>query len=248
MFFFSKKPSPPNYSVLQADMHSHLIPGVDDGSPDVVTSGELIRGLMDLGFSQLITTPHVLGTMYPNSPETIAASEQKLRVGIPDEVTATSLHTAAEYFLDDLFLWQLNAGLQLLPVTGKQVLCEFSLSFPTQGVKEILFEMQMRGYTPIIAHPERYIYLERNKQFYEELRDMGCLFQLNLLALGPHYGKSVTELAGYLIKRGYYDYVGTDLHNVRQLEILHDPKIGEGLKRVMDQCRIRNKELVEGRV
>jgi tyrosine-protein phosphatase YwqE len=105
----------------------------------------------------------------------------------------------------------------------------------------------MQGYTPIIAHPERYIYLERNRQFYEELRDMGCLFQLNLLALGPHYGKSVTELAGYLSKRGYYDYVGTDLHNVRQLEMLHDPKIGEGLKRVMDQCRIRNAELVGSR-
>jgi tyrosine-protein phosphatase YwqE len=244
MFFFSKKPSPPEYSVLRADMHSHLIPGIDDGSTDVETSGELIRGLMDLGFSRLVTTPHVLGTMYPNTPETIAAGEQKLRVGIPDEVAATSLRSAAEYFLDDLFLGHLNAGLQLLPVTGKQVLCEFSLSFPTQGVKEILFEMQMQGYTPIIAHPERYIYLSANKLFYEELKEMGCLFQLNLLALGPNYGKSVTELAGYLTKRGYYDYVGTDLHNIRQLEMLRDPKIGEGLKRVMDQCRVRNKEII----
>jgi tyrosine-protein phosphatase YwqE len=109
-------------------MHSHLIPGVDDGSTDVETSRELICGLRDLGFSRLITTPHVLGNMYPNTPETIDVGVQKLRVGIPVEVAATSLSTAAEYFLDDLFLGQLNAGLQLLPVTGKQVLCEFSLS------------------------------------------------------------------------------------------------------------------------
>jgi tyrosine-protein phosphatase YwqE len=114
---------------------------------------------------------------------------------------------------------------------------------PVSGIKEMVFKLVMQGLQPVIAHPERYIYLERNKLFYEELKDMGCLFQLNLLALGPHYGKTVTSLALYLSKKGYYDYVGTDLHHARHLELLRDPKMVEGVKRVMGECRIGNEEI-----
>ena len=111
------------------------------------------------------------------------------------------------------------------------------------SLKAILFDMQMQGYQPIIAHPERYIYLEHNKEFYEELKDIGCLFQLNLLSLGNHYGKSVHELAQYLIKKGYYDLVGTDLHNMKHLDLISDNNLINSLKKVLDSGRIINEQL-----
>lgn len=247
MFFFSKKPSPPDYSVLRTDMHSHLLPGIDDGSPDLDTSIELIRSLQELGFIKLITTPHIMGDMYPNTPSIIqdrlsAVQEELVKQGI-----SMQLDAAAEYFLDEGMERRIFNNESLLSLPGNRVLCEFSMLTPTMGVKEMIFEMQMQGYQVIIAHPERYVYLESKKGFYEELKDMGCLFQLNLLALTPYYGKTVSALATYLIKKGYYDLLGTDLHNHRHAELLRDPKTGEGLKRVMDHCRIRNAELLEGR-
>jgi tyrosine-protein phosphatase YwqE len=243
VFFFSKKPSPPDYSVLHTDMHAHLLPGIDDGSPDLDTSIELIRSLQELGFSKLITTPHVMGDMYPNSPSIIRERLTSVQQALIRQEISQELDAAAEYFLDEVMERRIRDNEPLLTLPGKRVLCEFSMLTPTMGVKEMIFEMQMQGYQVIIAHPERYVYLGSNKGFYEELKDMGCLFQLNLLALTPHYGKTVSALAAYLIKKGYYDLVGTDLHNHRHAELLRDPKIGEGLKRVMDQCNIRNSAL-----
>ena len=112
------------------------------------------------------------------------------------------------------------------------VLVEFSMAFPSMSVKEILFELQMQGYQPVIAHPERYIYLERNKELYDELKDIGCLFQMNILSLTNYYSKSVCQLAQYLIKKGYYNLIGTDLHHVHHLEELNNPAlIGPPYKR-----------------
>ena len=243
MLFFSKKPAPPDYSVLHTDMHAHLLPGIDDGSPDLDTSIELIRSLQELGFSKLITTPHVMSDMYPNSPSIIREQLTAVQQALIRQEISQELDAAAEYFLDEVMERRIRDNEPLLTLPGKRVLCEFSMLTPTMGVKEMIFEMQMQGYQVIIAHPERYVYLRSNKGFYEELKDMGCLFQLNLLALTPHYGKTVSALAAYLIKKGYYDLVGTDLHNHRHAELLRDPKIGEGLKRVMDQCNIRNSAL-----
>ncbi|MFM7671707.1 MAG: tyrosine-protein phosphatase [Bacteroidota bacterium] len=243
MLFFSKKPSPPDYSVLHTDMHAHLLPGIDDGSPDLDTSIELIRSLQELGFSKLITTPHVMSDMYPNSPSIIREQLTAVQQALIRQEISQELDAAAEYFLDEVMERRIRDNEPLLTLPGKRVLCEFSMLTPTMGVKEMIFEMQMQGYQVIIAHPERYVYLGSNKGFHEELKDMGCLFQLNLLALTPHYGKTVSALAAYLIKKGYYDLVGTDLHNHLHAELLRDPKIGEGLKRVMDQCNIRNSAL-----
>ncbi len=225
-------------------MHSHLLPGIDDGSPDLATTIDLIRCMQGLGFTKLITTPHSMGDMYPNTPEIIRDRLSVVQQELVGQGIQIELHAAAEYFLDEFMERRIKNNDSLLTLPGKRVLCEFSMLTPTVGVKEILFEMQMQGYQVIIAHPERYGYLQSNEGFYEELKDMGCWFQLNLLSLTAHYGKTVSELATYLIRKGYYDLVGTDLHNHRHAELLRDPKIGEGLKRVMGQCRIRNAEIL----
>ena len=232
-----------DYGLLGTDMHSHLIPGIDDGSPDMQTSLQLVQGMVDLGFTKLITTPHVMWDMYPNTRENILEGVEKLKEAVIAEGIPVEIHAAAEYFLDDYVDGLLKKGEPLLPISGKKVLVEFSMANPSMNMKNILFEMQMQGYQPVIAHPERYIYLEGNKAYYDELKDIGCLFQLNILALGTYYGKSVHELALYLLKKDYYDIAGTDLHHFRHLGALHELGTQPALKKLLESGRLINKEL-----
>ncbi len=227
-------------SMLGADMHSHLLPGIDDGSPDIETSLRLIRGMMDLGFTKFITTPHIMWDMYKNTNEIIQSKLEELRQAATAGGIHVPIHAAAEYFLDEHVEQLLKQGKPLLTVSGNMVLTEFSLAYPPQGLKDILFEMQMQGYHPIIAHPERYIYLEKMKDFYEDLKDIGCSFQLNVLSLANYYGKAANDLAQYLIKKGFYDMIGTDLHGFRHLEALNNPTLVNQVKKLMDTGKIKN--------
>jgi protein-tyrosine phosphatase len=232
-----------DFSILKADMHSHLLPGIDDGSPDMETSLRLIRGMTELGFTKLITTPHIMWDMYKNTRAVILDKLEQLQAAVKAEGLTVEINAAAEYFLDDYVSGLLKKNEPLLTVSGKMVLVEFSLAQPSMSLKDILFEMQMQGYIPIIAHPERYIYLEHNKDFYEELKDIGCLFQLNLLSLSNHYGKSVHEIAQYLVKKEYYELVGTDLHHYRHIEALSNPAIVSLLHKLLESGKILNAEL-----
>jgi protein-tyrosine phosphatase len=225
-------------------MHSHLLPGIDDGAPDLETSLQLIKGMSAMGYSKLITTPHVMWDMYKNTREIILSKLELLRSAVQKEGLNIEIHAAAEYFLDDYVAGLLKNKEPLLTVSGKMVLVEFSLAQPSMSLKDILFEMQMQGYQPIIAHPERYIYMEGNKEFYDELKDIGCLFQLNLLSLTNHYGKSVSNLSQYLIKKDYYDLVGTDLHHFRHLEALSNNIISPMLEKLMKSGKIINPQLI----
>jgi tyrosine-protein phosphatase YwqE len=222
MFFFGKKKVTPSVDLswLRADMHSHLIPGIDDGSPDMATSLELIRGLKNLGYKKLITTPHILWEVYPNTTDTIKTGLANLQKAIESEGIEIELHAAAEYFIDEHFEDQLKNKVPLLPISGNMVLVEFSMITAPMDLQQVLFEMQIQNYLPVIAHPERYIYLAQRKHFYDELKETGCLFQLNLLALTGYYGKPVQELADYLLKNNFYSFAGTDLHGARHLAAL----------------------------
>lgn len=241
----AKENVPADFSMLKTDMHSHLLPGIDDGAADINVSLGLIKGMMDMGYTKLITTPHIMWDMYKNTPDIINQKLELVRTAVKEKGWNIEINAAAEYFLDEHVEGLLKKNEPLLTVSGKMVLCEFSLAFPSHMLKDILFEMQMQGYQPIIAHPERYAYLEHNKEFYQELKeDIGCLFQLNLLSLGNHYGKSVHELANYLIRKGYYDLVGTDLHHARHLEGLKSPALHSQLKKLLDSGKIRNAEIL----
>ena len=224
-------------------MHSHLLPGIDDGSPDMETSLKLIRGMMELGFTKFITTPHIMWDMYRNDRDIILAKLDLVREAVQKEGLAVEINAAAEYFLDDHVAGLVKNNEPLLTVSGNLVLTEFSMAYPSHSLKDVLFDMQMQGYQPIIAHPERYIYLEQNKEFYEELKDIGCLFQLNILSLAGYYGKTVQELAQYLLKKGQYDLVGTDLHSFRHLDALQNPSLSAPLQKLMDSGKIKNKGL-----
>lgn len=205
---------------LQTDLHAHLVPGIDDGAPDVVTSLELIRGLRSLGFTNLIATPHIFWEIYPNTPEIITAASGELQQKMAEEKLQIPFKAAAEYYIDEHFDSELKAKKPLLTIKDNLVLVEFSMLTAPFDLQELLFEMQVQGYQPLIAHPERYIYLRNNKEFYDELKNWGCLFQLNLMSIAGHYGRAVQELAAYLIQKEAYDYAGTDLHSARHLQVL----------------------------
>ena len=229
-----------DFGLLKVDMHSHLIPGIDDGSPDLEASLHYIRGMMVLGYTKLITTPHIMWDMYQNERDDILKRLEVLQSAVKKEGIAIELHAAAEYFLDEHVELLLKNNEPLLTISGNMVLVEFSMALASMNLKDILFEMQMKGYQPVIAHPERYIYLDKNKDFYDELKNIGCMFQLNLLAVGGFYGKAAKELANYLIKKEYYDLVGTDLHHDRHLEALGNPLLADPLAKLVATGKIRN--------
>lgn len=243
---FSRAKSIPltaDFSLLKADMHSHLIPGIDDGSPDLETSLQLIQRMTGLGYTKLITTPHIMWGMYRNDRDDILTRLESLQSAVKAAGIAVEIHAAAEYFLDEHVEQLLKNNKPLMTISGNMVLVEFSMALKSMGIKDILFDMQMKGYQPVIAHPERYIYLEKNKDFYDELKDIGCLFQLNLLALSGGYGNSVKKLADYLIKKEYYDLIGTDLHHHRHIEALQNPVLAEPLARLVASGKIKNNQL-----
>lgn len=241
-FFSRSKPKDKrfDFSLLKVDMHSHLLPGIDDGAEDIETSLELIKGMVELGYKKLITTPHIMWDIYKNTHEVILEKLALVKNAVRNAGIDVEIHAAAEYFLDEHVEELLQKKEPLLTISGNMVLTEFSMAFPSMNIKDILFKMQMQGYQPVIGHPERYTYLERNKDFYSELKDIGCLFQLNLLSLSGHYGRSVTELAQYLLKNGYYNLVGTDLHHSGHLEGLQRFEIPALLKKELDSGQIIN--------
>jgi len=241
MYFFKKKNNKlPDLSWLHADMHSHVIPGIDDGAPDMATSIEMIKGLQDLGFQKIITTPHILWEMYPNTADIITNGIGEVKKTVEERGLTIELHAAAEYYIDDHFEEELKNKIPLLPISGNMVLVEISMINAPMDLQEILFEMQMQNYQPVIAHPERYIYMQRNKEFFAQLKDAGYYFQLNLLSLTGYYGNSVKELAEYFIKQEYYDLAGTDLHTTKQLEIFQKLSSLSSLQKLKDSGTIKN--------
>jgi len=243
--FRKKTRIPIDLSGLRCDMHSHLVPGVDDGAPDLFTSIELIRGLYDIGYRKVITTPHIMWEMYKNTHDNIVAGAQQVRSRLLEEEIPVEFSAAAEYFMDEHFDLLLKSDEPLLTIKDNMVLVEFSFIRQPIELKEILFRMQIKGYQPVIAHPERYHYFATHKNWFDEIREIGCLFQLNILSLGGFYGKQASELASYLIRKKYIDFIGTDLHNARHLQVMHNAEnpIMEGVLKLLDSGILQNATL-----
>jgi protein-tyrosine phosphatase len=243
MLFFRKKHNEINFSALYADMHSHLIPGIDDGAPNMDTSIKLISGMMDLGYKKIITTPHVMWDMYKNTNEVIQSGWEKVKNEIDTRKLAVDFYAAAEYFMDDHFDKAIDEDVPLLTIKANMVLVEFSFVQEPAELKRILFKLQIKGYQPVIAHPERYLYFNANRNWYDEIKTAGCLFQLNLLSLTGYYGRAPVELGHYLIKKKYVDLLGTDLHNDRHLEALQNYPAADLISKLVDSGLIQNSGL-----
>ncbi len=201
-------------------MHSHILPGIDDGSPDIATSLELIRGLNKLGIKKSITTPHIIGDLYRNTPHTINKALQQTKDACAAEGIDIELSAAAEYMLDDHFMALLKNGEPLLTIHSNIILTEQSYASPNNKLEETVFEIITGGYNPIMAHPERYGYYHKNYDNYHRLKELGFILQVNLLSLTGYYGGAVAKAAKYIMTHELADYVGTDLHHAKHLAAL----------------------------
>ncbi len=239
--FFKKTALLSNYSFLHTDMHSHLIPGIDDGAPDVETSVELIKGMQAMGFQRIITTPHVMADLYPNTPEIIREGLEKVRTALKEEGIDMPIDAAAEYLMDEAFGEKINSG-KLLTLPGNYVLVEMSFVSPPPQLEDYLFRLQTRGYRPIMAHPERYMYLRGDLEEYQRLKDKGCAFQLNLLSLTGHYGKPIQKVAEKLLKNDLIDYLGTDLHHHKHLATLDAALQSSTVAKALKDISFKNKQ------
>lgn len=206
-----------DWSFLGTDMHSHFIPGIDDGAQTVEDSVQLIRQMQTLGYQGIITTPHIKSDHYPNTAVGILHGLEILRNALSDNGIHMPVRAAAEYYIDDHFMHLLETE-PLLAIKGNEVLVELSFLYEPMRFNDILFMIQTKGYRPILAHPERYMFYHDRKQVYRELKDRGCLLQLNLIALAGYYGKAVKGIAEYILKEGLYDYCGTDMHHLQHAE------------------------------
>ncbi|MES2849350.1 MAG: CpsB/CapC family capsule biosynthesis tyrosine phosphatase [Bacteroidota bacterium] len=228
MFSFFKKKSNPAPAInlqlpVDTDIHSHILPGIDDGSPDIETSLRLVKGIYDIGIRKTVATPHVISDMYRNTPETINNALDKLKIAVAAEGIDIEITAAAEYMLDDYFLKLLRTQKEILPIHKNIILTEQSYATPSSNLNEIAFELMTAGYKAIMAHPERYIFYQGRFDEFHHLKDMGFLLQVNLLSLTGYYGKPVAKAARYIFDNGLADLVGTDMHHERHLATLQHP-------------------------
>lgn len=209
--------TPGNFSFLGTDMHCHLIPGIDDGPRTVEDSISLIEQLTRMGYERFITTPHIKSDHYPNNKQTIQAGFEILKKAMLEKGLDVPVRYAAEYYVDDHFL-ELLEKKELLTITENQVLIELSFLFEPLRFNDILFKIQTSGYSPILAHPERYAYYHSKYDMYKELKNRGCLLQLNTISLTGYYTQKVKEIAEMLLDDGLIDYCGSDTHHQKHIE------------------------------
>jgi protein-tyrosine phosphatase len=217
-----KVPNP--LATLQTDMHSHLLPGLDDGAETVADSLQLLRELRTLGFRKLIMTPHIMGDFYKNTPTGIRAALAELRAAAQEaDLGDIALECAAEYYLDEWLGQKLADGTELLSFGGERRYLLFETSYMNEpfNLQATIFELKAAGYRPVLAHPERYTYYYGRFAEIRKLRlEYGVLLQLNLNSLAGYYSPAARQVAEQMIDEGLVDFVGTDTHHLRHTAAL----------------------------
>ncbi len=238
MIFF-KKAKPLK---LKVDIHSHLLPGIDDGSKEMSESLEIIEKFLELGYEKLIITPHVMEDSYNNSTDIILEKYEKLKKAVNESGMNIKLEVSAEYYVDEEFLKRLENN-DLLPIAGKYILFETSYYEKPLNLEFVIFQIQSKGYIPILAHPERYRYIEDMK-YYDLLKEKGVLFQCNINSFGGFYGKTSLKKAKYLAKNNMIDFLGSDCHSMKYIEALEKVLRDKSFTKAVEKNKIKNLELL----
>ncbi len=208
-----------DWSFLGTDIHSHFIPGIDDGPAAMADSLLLLREMSDNGFSKLITTPHISADYFPNTRDKILQGLDQLREAATRSQITLPLEAAAEYMIDEKFMAMLRSKEPLLYFGDRYVLIEMGFIQPSPMLQQAIFELQALDYKPVLAHPERYAYYHRmSLEILTALKDSGCLFQLNTIAFSGYYGKDTRLFAGKMLQSKLYDFAGSDIHHERHIK------------------------------
>jgi len=240
--FFKKKEKKERGPLLKVDLHSHLIPGIDDGSQSMEESLSLLKVMEVLGYQKVITTPHIMLDAYRNTPESIRNGLQTLREAAAKEGISIEIDAAAEYYLDDGFEDLLRKG-DLLSIKGNYLLFETSYFAKPIQLEEMIFSISSSGYIPLMAHPERYRYVKDPLAEYGRFKELGVLFQVNLNSFGGHYGKDAKYKANFLRKEGMIDFLGSDVHHAKQVDTLSGVFLSEAYRDIFEHNKILNDTL-----
>jgi protein-tyrosine phosphatase len=240
---FSKKVFA-DFSALQTDMHSHLLPGVDDGATQFSDSLAMITGLQKLGFSKFITTPHVMKDVYENVYSEVLKVEDSLNQAL-NASGKIDLHAAAEYYIDDEFPERIKSGEPLLTFGDNFVLIEMSMSSRSKLLESTIFELNLRGFKPVLAHVERYPYLFEHQQLdeYQKLIDADVMLQVNIRSFTGGYGEIQKKIAKKLAANDMIDFLGTDIHHQAQLPALYEAMQDATVQKLLKDDRLKNKLL-----
>ena len=239
MFDFFKKKREPLELFYHTDIHSHILPGIDDGSPHVERSLELVRSMREWGLNRIIATPHVTQDKFENTPEIVTEVYGELKNALQEKDIDVELGFAAEYRIDEYFISQVEAD-NLMKLPEGYLLIENSYVQEPWNLANTIFQLRMKGHKLILAHPERYVYYHDKKEMYDKLHSSGVLFQVNVLSLANSYGKEVRKMAEYLIDKDYVDFLGTDLHRRTHVKQINDYLASKSYR--------KTRERLEGRI
>ncbi|WP_422080627.1 tyrosine-protein phosphatase [Ulvibacterium sp.] len=225
--FFAKKNFLVDHLRGFVDIHNHILPGIDDGAKNVEDSIEIIKELSSFGIKRFVATPHIMHDYYPNNPGTIAGALNTLRAALLERgIADIVIEAAAEHMIDSNFESLLEME-ETIPLKEDYLLIEMSYLQPSLNFEDSTDKIMSKGYFPILAHPERYVFLSKNTKRYSEYKKKGILFQMNLLSLGDFYGNEVKRNALSLLENGHIDFLGSDVHHLNHIKALKEIKISE---------------------
>jgi len=239
--FLKKSKQPlPDISPITTDIHSHLIPGIDDGVQTLEQSLEILREMEALGYKKVITTPHTMAGSYDNTPEIIYAGLKKVREAIKENGINIQLEAATEYFLDESFMERLSNNEPLMTFGQNHVLVETSFISPPPQLLEASFGLAVKEYKMVFAHPERYLYLQENTKLLEDLMDREVVFQMNAIALTGCYSKPVKKFAEKLIDMKVPRLVGSDCHYIGHIDLLKEARASKYWNKLLQLDLLNN--------
>lgn len=232
MFSFLKSKAKENQFPLTTDIHSHLLPGLDDGVQSWEESLDVISSLASLGYTKVITTPHIMTDFYRNEPEGILGKTKEINELLAEHAIPVQLQSAAEYYLDEYLLQKVEQNIALLTFGQRYLLFETNFINEPFQLKDFIFKIATQGYKPVLAHPERYQYMTMQKA--EDLKDRGVLFQINIPSILGFYSRSIQVMAQKLIDRGWVDFLGSDCHNPSFIPLLRQAPRNRFYKKALE--------------
>ncbi len=234
---------PADLAILKCDVHSHFIPGIDDGAKTMDDSISLIRKFYNLGYKKVITTPHILADGYPNTSEIILSGLEKVRVALKNENIPIQIEAAAEYYIDFDFGRKIEEE-KLLTFGKNYLLFEVSYLNPPDNLEQIIFKLLTSGYKPVLAHPERYNFWHHTFEKYEQLKEKGLLFQLNINSLTGYYSREAKKAAELMIEKNMVDFLGSDCHHFRHVNLIKGGAVYEkALHKLIESGKLLNSTL-----
>ncbi|MCC8034749.1 MAG: hypothetical protein LIO77_02305 [Rikenellaceae bacterium] len=213
------------------DLHCHILPGIDDGSPSMDDSLAMAEHMARAGIEEIYATPHIKSDIFPNDYNIISGVAADFSDRLTRHNIGIKINFAAEYFIDMFFIEKLEAGERLLTLKDNYILVESSMRREPMFLYDVLFRLQSKGYKPVMAHPERYIYYGKDPGPFRKMKKSGCLLQLNLFSLSGYYGKEAKAIAEMLLKNGLVDLVGSDAHRIDHAQKMSDGAVAKNISK-----------------